>query len=46
VLTSGFADDVARTGAHDDGGLEVLRKPYSREELARAIRQALEQRGR
>ena len=41
VLTSGFAEDVAQKatlGRH----LEILRKPYGRDELAATIRAALD----
>jgi len=38
VLTSGYSDVLARTGA---GGFPLLQKPYSTENLARALRDAL-----
>ena len=41
VLTSGFAEDVAQK-ATQGGHLEILRKPYSRNELAATIRAALD----
>jgi len=42
LLTSGFAEDVARAGEPPASALEILRKPYSGAELARALRKALE----
>jgi CheY-like chemotaxis protein len=42
LLTSGFAEDVARAGEPRQTGLEILRKPYSGDELARALRKALD----
>jgi PAS domain S-box-containing protein len=42
LLTSGFADDVARAGETAAQGLEILRKPYTADELARALRAALD----
>jgi PAS domain S-box-containing protein len=41
VLTSGYAEDVLREHARDAASLRILRKPYSRAELARALHQAL-----
>jgi CheY-like chemotaxis protein len=41
LLTSGFAEDVARTGESPAPELEVLRKPYTGAELARALRRTL-----
>ena len=41
LLTSGFAEDVARAGEATAPDLEVLRKPYTGDELARALRAAL-----
>ncbi len=41
VLTSGFAEDVAQTASHAPR-LDILRKPYGRDELAAAIRAALD----
>ena len=39
LLTSGFAEDVARAGETPAASeLEILRKPYSGAELARALR--------
>jgi PAS domain S-box-containing protein len=42
LLTSGFAEDVARAGEAPASALEILRKPYSGPELARALRKALD----
>jgi CheY-like chemotaxis protein len=42
LLTSGFAEDVARAGEASSSDLEILRKPYSGTELARALRKAIE----
>jgi hypothetical protein len=42
LLTSGFAEDVARAGETPSGDLEILRKPYSGADLARAVRKALD----
>ncbi len=43
LLTSGFAEDVARAGeAPAASDLEILRKPYTGAELARARRKALD----
>jgi PAS domain S-box-containing protein len=41
LLTSGFAEDVARAGEATALDLEILRKPYTSDELARALRAAL-----
>ena len=41
ILTSGFAEDVAQK-ATQGRHLEILRKPYSRDELAATIRAALD----
>jgi len=41
LLTSGFAEDVARAGEAPASALEILRKPYSGTELARALRKAI-----
>jgi CheY-like chemotaxis protein len=41
LLTSGFADDVVRTGWPVASTHKILRKPYSRDELARAIRESI-----
>ena len=43
VLTSGYSDVLARTGA---SGFPLLQKPYSAENLARALRHALATSGR
>ena len=45
LLTSGFAEDVARSGEEAALDLEVLRKPYSGTELARAVRRVLDSEG-
>ena len=37
LLTSGFADAVARTNGKPGDATQILRKPYSRDELVRAI---------
>ena len=42
LLTSGFAEDVARAGEATAPDLEILRKPYTGAELARALRAALD----
>jgi hypothetical protein len=42
LLTSGFAEDVARAGEAPAAALEILRKPYSGPELAQALRKALD----
>jgi hypothetical protein len=42
LLTSGFAEDIARAGEAPIPDVEVLRKPYSGADLARALRRALE----
>ena len=42
LLTSGFAEDVARAGEAPTPELEILRKPYSGTDLARALRKALD----
>ncbi|GJD89613.1 hypothetical protein BHAOGJBA_3142 [Methylobacterium hispanicum] len=42
VLTSGYSHVLAQDDAH---GFELVRKPYSAEELARVLREAA-QRGR
>jgi PAS domain S-box-containing protein len=42
LLTSGFAADVARTGEAPASEHEILRKPYSVAELARALRRAID----
>jgi PAS domain S-box-containing protein len=42
LLTSGFAEDVARAGEAMAPDFEVLRKPYTADELARALRRALD----
>jgi CheY-like chemotaxis protein len=42
LLTSGFAEDIARAGETPLPDVEILRKPYSGADLARALRKALE----
>jgi CheY-like chemotaxis protein len=42
LLTSGFAEDVARAGETLASELEILRKPYTGADLARALRKALD----
>ena len=42
LLTSGFAEDVARAGEVPASELEILRKPYTGAELTRALRKALD----
>ena len=42
LLTSGFAEDVARAGEAPGSELEILRKPYTGTELARALRKAID----
>jgi PAS domain S-box-containing protein len=42
LLTSGFAEDVARSGETLASAHEILRKPYTGPDLARALRRALD----
>lgn len=42
LLASGYAEDVIREQGGERLPLRILRKPYSRQELARAIRDALD----
>jgi PAS domain S-box-containing protein len=42
LLTSGYADEALRIQDRQAAGLKILRKPYSRSELARAIRQTID----
>ena len=42
LLTSGFAEDVIGANEELAPGLEVLRKPYSQQSLANALRRALD----
>jgi PAS domain S-box-containing protein len=42
LLTSGYADEALRLQDKQAAGLKILRKPYSRSELARAIRHAID----
>jgi PAS domain S-box-containing protein len=41
LLTSGYAEDVLRGEQADAAALRILRKPYNRADLARAIRRIL-----
>jgi CheY-like chemotaxis protein len=41
LFTSGYTDNALMHGDHVDEGIEILNKPYSREELARKLRQIL-----
>ncbi len=43
LLTSGFAEDVARAGEIWSSDLEILRKPYSGTELVRALRRIIDE---
>ena len=42
LLTSGFAEDVARSGVRAIDDQRILRKPYSQAELAQTLREALD----
>ena len=42
LLTSGYPDEVAGGGHNNQAGVPLLHKPYSRIELARALRGALD----
>jgi CheY-like chemotaxis protein len=42
LLTSGFAEDVARAGETPVSDVEILRKPYSGADLARALSKAFD----
>jgi len=44
VLTSGFAEDVARGRESAENSGQILRKPYEREDLVQAIERGLKQR--
>jgi PAS domain S-box-containing protein len=44
VLTSGFAEDVARGRESAENSGQILRKPYEREDLIQAIERGLKQR--
>jgi PAS domain S-box-containing protein len=44
LLTSGYAEDSGRAGAPPATAVEILRKPYSGADLARALRRAIEKR--
>jgi PAS domain S-box-containing protein len=41
LLVSGFSEELLRADAESPPGWELLRKPYSREELTRAVQSAL-----
>ena len=41
LLASGYPDEVMRQQKPDDSDFDILRKPYSRSELARALRRVL-----
>lgn len=41
LLTSGFAGDLSRAGEPASVGVDILRKPYDRDELSAAIQNAL-----
>jgi CheY-like chemotaxis protein len=41
ILTTGYSDALARDNAH---GFELVRKPYSAEQVARALREVLARR--
>jgi PAS domain S-box-containing protein len=43
VLTSGFAEDVVRAREEGESLRQILRKPYTRDELIQAIEKALQQ---
>jgi len=43
VLTSGFAENIAHGLAQEKAAVNILRKPYSGDDLAVAIRQALDE---
>ena len=45
LFTSGYTEDVVFHGGRLDPGVELLGKPYRREELARRLRQSLERPG-
>lgn len=42
VLTTGFSESILPESVHEIGFQRILRKPYSRQELAAVLRQALE----
>ncbi len=44
VLTSGFAEDVVRKRGALDSVMEILRKPYGRDELVQVLERALQSR--
>jgi CheY-like chemotaxis protein len=43
LLTSGYPDEVARSQTGAVRATRLLRKPYTRRELARTLREALDQ---
>ena len=45
LLASGYPDEVLRAQEPGSAHIEILRKPYSREELGFALRSALDRRG-
>ena len=45
LFTSGYSQDAIATGGRLDPGVELLSKPYSRDELARKVRHVLESAG-
>jgi CheY-like chemotaxis protein len=46
VLASGFAEDIASEGDRTPANLPILRKPYTQADIARALRDAIGQRGK
>ncbi|UXY16294.1 response regulator [Chitiniphilus purpureus] len=46
LFTSGYTENAIVHGGRLDPGLHLLSKPYRREQLARKVRQLLDQRGR
>ena len=43
LLTSGFSEEIASSRGRDAASVKLLRKPYSRVQLARALRSALDE---
>jgi PAS domain S-box-containing protein len=41
LLTSGFTDALARASDKPESSIDILRKPYSRDQLGQAVRKAL-----
>ena len=41
LLTSGFAEEIAKAEEHGLGHIEILRKPYTGDELAAALRKVI-----